>query len=739
MRIVLNFISTIIIILANSLNAANFLPISNGKLYLVHSAIFDTFNPFTEDEQNTTIKHLLSQAKSSSFEVITHYQNVVSALFLLNNLNLLHNQLFIKFYYNFIAHDKEASSLVSDQTLSSIEEFIKNLPQSWIGLSIIELTKTERLELFSRLINSEINILRQIGFYVRMFYNQALYEGSISEKISNHIDPGNKQASIVPNFPKLITHMRYNHSNHHLEGHLDAIIVGSGPAGSTAAHELQRQGLKILVVESGPLVIPGAIDTTSDLRFMEGQSTRIVEDGSIALLNGEAVGGGTTVNLDMSFSPTMPIVRHRFHRWHEQGLIPETMWTDDKLDKASAWVDSIFEPRTIEHREINKNNEILINGASILGIPYKRYTLNTYKPGSSPHEVYSKKSSFEKLLLPSMMNSNYPTTLLSDCQVTKVLMKKNKAYGVECVYEPKLSGIGIVHDMYNFQIPKKTKIKIIADTVILAGGNLGSSAILLNSNIDNPNIGRGFVTHPLMPLMGKFDYQVNADQGEPSTVFIDHFMPTDENREKPGYLFEVGLGKLSLWSLLNPGNPEQVKENLEAISYAGGFSILLTDTVNHNNRIEIGSDNKIKVHYKLSIDDKKRMIEAIKKGIEILFAAGAKEVWFASFEKALFQNSKLIANPITPKMDIDTLMKDFYLTPNQTILFGGHMMSGNKLGVNPKNSVVNGDYQVWQTENLYLIDASIFPESVGANPMQTIYTTAKIFADQFMQQRQIKK
>ena len=31
--------------------------------------------------------------------------------------------------------------------------------------------------------------------------------------------------------------------------------------------------------------------------------------------------------------------------------------------------------------------------------------------------------------------------------------------------------------------------------------------------------------------------------------------------------------------------------------------------------------------------------------------------------------------------------------------------------------------------NLYIMDSSIFPTSVGANPMQSIYTFAKILAD----------
>jgi choline dehydrogenase-like flavoprotein len=36
---------------------------------------------------------------------------------------------------------------------------------------------------------------------------------------------------------------------------------------------------------------------------------------------------------------------------------------------------------------------------------------------------------------------------------------------------------------------------------------------------------------------------------------------------------------------------------------------------------------------------------------------------------------------------------------------------------------------VWGTQTLYVVDGSVFPTSIGANPMQSIYTFAKIFAD----------
>jgi choline dehydrogenase-like flavoprotein len=59
------------------------------------------------------------------------------------------------------------------------------------------------------------------------------------------------------------------------------------------------------------------------------------------------------------------------------------------------------------------------------------------------------------------------------------------------------------------------------------------------------------------------------------------------------------------------------------------------------------------------------------------------------------------------------------------------MQGTDKMGATVENSVVGRDFHVWGTTGLYVVDGSIFPTSVGANPMQSIYTIAKIFADQW--------
>jgi choline dehydrogenase-like flavoprotein len=77
----------------------------------------------------------------------------------------------------------------------------------------------------------------------------------------------------------------------------------------------------------------------------------------------------------------------------------------------------------------------------------------------------------------------------------------------------------------------------------------------------------------------------------------------------------------------------------------------------------------------------------------------------------------------------DAVERNLQFVPNRSIVTSAHLQATNKLGSSAADSVVSKDFKVWGTEGLYVVDGSIFPTSIGANPMQSIYTFAKIFAD----------
>jgi choline dehydrogenase-like flavoprotein len=113
-----------------------------------------------------------------------------------------------------------------------------------------------------------------------------------------------------------------------------------------------------------------------------------------------------------------------------------------------------------------------------------------------------------------------------------------------------------------------------------------------------------------------------------------------------------------------------------------------------------------------------------------MFKAGAKEVYLPTTEEIL-GDAALTAQPqvLTSPDQAAMVEKNLKFIANETMVTSAHMQATDKIGANPQDSVVGQDFHVWGTEGLYVVDGSVFPTSVGANPMQSIYTFAKIFAD----------
>jgi choline dehydrogenase-like flavoprotein len=144
--------------------------------------------------------------------------------------------------------------------------------------------------------------------------------------------------------------------------------------------------------------------------------------------------------------------------------------------------------------------------------------------------------------------------------------------------------------------------------------------------------------------------------------------------------------------------------------------------------------------YTLSEADKKRFRTGVALGIRMMFLAGAKSVIIPSNEN--FLNEKdfdpMQGVYLTDIKQADLVEQYLNFIPNRTVLTAAHIQAADKMGPSPDIAVVSTKQRVWnvvtgrEVPNLYLMDSSIFPTSVGANPMQSIYTFAKIFAARFL-------
>jgi choline dehydrogenase-like flavoprotein len=96
---------------------------------------------------------------------------------------------------------------------------------------------------------------------------------------------------------------------------------------------------------------------------------------------------------------------------------------------------------------------------------------------------------------------------------------------------------------------------------------------------------------------------------------------------------------------------------------------------------------------------------------QIQFAAGARVVMPVHASRASYRSwseaqAGIAALPLAP-----------LVAP----LFSAHVMGGSALGPDPRRSAVDPSGRYHHLDNLYVLDGSLFPTSIGANPQLSIY------------------
>ncbi len=611
--------------------------------------------------------------------------------------------------------------------------------RSYVGktglVSFASLRQSQRNHVLLLLEMCDENEPRRLAMLVRAFYLTRTY-GILQEPLSGvNLNLQAPHGWIEKHRPKLPpARLRFDQANHEIvstDSPIDYLIVGSGPAGSVLAHELRRGGKHVLLIDRGSFIVPGSMETRLMDDFLDSRTSN---DGAIVLHNGVAVGGGSQVNVDLCFAPTLPAIRAMIESWRRDGRIGPTEFNTDQMASAYEWVKSAIGTRQLSQSEINANNRVLWDGARRAGLHPKLYDLNTYPPGQSPYPVTDKRSAESQLLIEALQDLQNPLSMIPDADVRRVLFEKRHgeqdAIGVELRIRAPIEQDGVIADPNGFGLAPGESVIIRARVVILSAGALGSPTILLRSGVANDQIGLGVILHPSMPVLGNFNHTINALEGTQASVYVD------DRLIDRGYAFESMTAPPAYAALMSPGPAMHDLEMVRSYRNLAGFGVMLIDTVSRRNRLFLDESGEPVIDYQLSELDKSRFREGVAEAVRMMFLAGATEVYLPTTENILNNRQAAQLQPIilTNIHEADLVERNLQFIPNRSIVTSAHMQATDKMGADPADSVVGQDFHVWGTQRLYVVDGSVFPTSVGANPMQSIYTFAKIFADQMVEE-----
>jgi choline dehydrogenase-like flavoprotein len=108
------------------------------------------------------------------------------------------------------------------------------------------------------------------------------------------------------------------------------------------------------------------------------------------------------------------------------------------------------------------------------------------------------------------------------------------------------------------------------------------------------------------------------------------------------------------------------------------------------------------------------MQESLVEMCRIHLAAGARSVY-------VMRNPPL---EVKKESDFAEIRKIDFTEPNRATVFTVHVMGGCQMNKDEKRRVVNNDFTFGGMKNLWVVDGSIFPTALGANPQVTIYALA---------------
>ena len=261
---------------------------------------------------------------------------------------------------------------------------------------------------------------------------------------------------------------------------------------------------------------------------------------------------------------------------------------------------------------------------------------------------------------------------------------------------------------------------------MLAAGPFASPRILMQSGVPRERlfkgseraIGERFSTHATITFCADFDEALYPSAATPPMgYFVKKYAVTDQATADPAtdhvrYALEGMLNHPLAHAQLVPYESAESHQ-----AFMKRFNQTMTLAVMFRDRA-VGHVTSKGFAYELAEEDHPGWLDSLRTGARIMFAAGARRVFFNS-------HRPLILN--TPE-EIDTTLTLDLVSQQRIQITSGHPMGGCALGGDAKRDVVDSRGRSWDVDGLYVADSSIFPTSLGVNPCYTVYALGRYIA-----------
>jgi long-chain-alcohol oxidase len=488
----------------------------------------------------------------------------------------------------------------------------------------------------------------------------------------------------------------------------DVVIVGSGAGGGVAAGVLAGAGLGVIVVEGGDYYDDEDFDGSEfgALTRYYAPAPQFTRDGSVLLIAGSCLGGGTVINYSTSFR-TPDEVRAE---WAATGVPAFTS------DDYTASLDAVCERLgvNLEHNEPSTRDRKLQEGCVRLGWHVDAMPRGVRRCAQGKECGYcglgcrvGAKQSVVKTWLDDAVQRD--TRLIIKTKVERVAVENGRAAGI--------AG----------RTAEGHRLTIRARAVVSAGGSIQTPALLKRSGLVNPNIGKHLRLHPVCAVFGVFDEELKPWEGVMQALYSDQFRDLDDGY---GLKYETAGTHPHIFIPFSPWRSSREHFTLmQGMANTVPIGVLVRDR--DGGEVRVARDGEPVVHYKLSPFDTAHLRTGIDGAVQILEAAGATRIFTSHTKWVAYQPGGGGARPPGVAGSRAELMgrADAAGYGAGRITLGSfHIMGSARMGGSPAGSVCDPTGQTWDVRDLYVFDASAFPSASGVNPQISIQAISHIGA-----------
>ena len=497
---------------------------------------------------------------------------------------------------------------------------------------------------------------------------------------------------------------------------VDYLIMGSGAGGAVMAYRLATSGTvdptKIAVIERGARYSPLQDMNDNELemiaRFYKEGGLQQTKNFDMIVLQGECVGGTTVVNNAVCFEMS-PKTRAKWENTYDIDL--------SSLDAAYQKIRQELDIVPIDDFAINRNvRERFLAGVAGYNqdTPGNQLTLenplqvNAHNPvGDGLWNLGNKRQRKR-----SMLESYIPWAEASGANVI------SNTSAVRFISEDGKRAASVLLRSNTGDL-KQVKVN---RAVIVAGGCIASSHFLMRSGLRG-NVGNNLCCNFAFPVAFGYSDKIDAFDGVQITVGA---LDPEERA-----IFETYFNPPAAFALSVPFFFDRNRQVMKRYDHFLNFGALVGSDTGGTVQVKADPINGRAFTWELTERDIERIRYTLDTLLKIGQKAGASEAILPTRPGIAFELTQdNIERFISAIHDYPLRIKDLLISTAHPQ--GGNRMTGDNSAARDTRTV-DGNFRVDGFSNVYVADASLFPDSTGVNPQLTIMAMSSLAAGKVLE------